>query len=117
MIGSIPSGFVSGSTGDQYCFAEANEVYAIYLDNGGSADLDLSAAVGSFQVTWFNPSNGQSYDGGVISAGSTVDLGSAPFSGDAVISGGQNRDRQAEGLGGERRGRRSPERRAAVPDR
>jgi uncharacterized protein DUF5060/collagenase-like protein with putative collagen-binding domain len=42
----------------RYCFAKANEVYVVYLPSGGTADLDLSNAVGEFTLLWFNPRTG-----------------------------------------------------------
>jgi hypothetical protein len=44
------------SAGDDYCFAKAGYVYAIYLPKGGSTDVDLPAA--SYSVQWYNPRTG-----------------------------------------------------------
>lgn len=42
----------------KFYFAKAGELYLVYLPNGGSTDLDLSAAKGMFSVAWFNPREG-----------------------------------------------------------
>ena len=50
-----------GNTKDdntKFCFAKAGELYLVYLPNGGTTDLDLSAAKGTFTVKWFNPREG-----------------------------------------------------------
>jgi len=66
---------------DDYVFVQANEVYLVYLRDGGSAQLDLRAADGEFSVHWFDPRNGgdlQSNGVESVTAGSTVDLGEPP---------------------------------------
>ncbi|MDA1273010.1 MAG: DUF5060 domain-containing protein [Verrucomicrobia bacterium] len=42
----------------KYCFAKTDQIYLIYLPNGGGTNLDLSDAKGRFRVRWFNPRNG-----------------------------------------------------------
>jgi hypothetical protein len=49
----------------KYCFAKPGELYLVYLPNGGTGTLDLSAVAGSFTVGWFNPRIG-----GPLAAGS-----------------------------------------------
>ncbi len=39
----------------KFCLAKVGELYLAYLPNGGTADIDLSAAEGTFTVKWFNP--------------------------------------------------------------
>jgi hypothetical protein len=46
------------SAKDDYCFAKAGEVYAIYLPRGGSTMLDLGEPSKEFTVQWFNPRAG-----------------------------------------------------------
>ncbi len=46
------------SSSTDYCFAKAGETYVIYLPDGGTTNLDLSAVGGSYSVKWFNPRNG-----------------------------------------------------------
>jgi hypothetical protein len=41
-----------------YCLAKPGEVYLVYLPEGGSTQLDLSGAGGTFTVQWFNPRQG-----------------------------------------------------------
>lgn len=66
----------------RYCFAKPNEVYLVYLPDGGSADLDLSAAEkATFSVRWFNPRTGGelvSSDVGQVDGGKRINLGQPP---------------------------------------
>ena len=65
----------------RYCFAKEGEIYLVYLPEGGTCDLDLSAASGIFQVRWFNPRNGgRLLRGSVrhVMGGNTVSLGDSP---------------------------------------
>lgn len=48
------------SAEDDYCFAEPGRVYAIYLTNGGTTDLDLGSSTDAFRIRWFNPREGGS---------------------------------------------------------
>ncbi len=65
----------------RYCFAKEHELYLVYLPNGGTSLLDLSAASGRFSVKWFNPrGGGDLQDGSLpeISGGGSVLLGFPP---------------------------------------
>jgi hypothetical protein len=65
----------------RYGFAKANEIYLVYLPTGGAANLDLSAASGTFTLTWFDPRNGGPLKKGSVSnlnGGSIVSLGAPP---------------------------------------
>ena len=65
----------------RYCFAKEGEIYLVYLPEGGTCDLDLSAASGIFQVRWFNPrTGGRLLRGSVrhVMGGNTVSLGDSP---------------------------------------
>jgi len=42
----------------RYCLAKPGTIYLVYLPEGGGAELDLSAASGTFAVHWFNPRAG-----------------------------------------------------------
>ncbi|HSG73031.1 MAG TPA: putative collagen-binding domain-containing protein, partial [Planctomycetaceae bacterium] len=53
----------------KFCFAKENEVYLVYLPNGGSSSLDLRKAPGKYTVHWFNPR-----EGGTLQAGSTSEV-------------------------------------------
>jgi hypothetical protein len=69
------------SADDDYCFTEEGEIFAVYLKNGGTTDLDLSDAVGTFEVKWYNPrSGGDLKDGSVktVNGGGRRALGNAP---------------------------------------
>ena len=66
----------------KFCLTKAGEVYLVYLPDGGSANLDLSAAKGAFTVKWFNPrAGGELMNGSVntVTGGGSVALG-APIS-------------------------------------
>ncbi len=65
----------------KFCFAKPGEVYLVYLPDGGTTDLDLSAAKGSFTVKWFNPRTGGELANGSVKAvqgGGSVALGAPP---------------------------------------
>lgn len=68
------------SADNDYCFYKEGEVYVIYLKNGGTTNLDLGAAEGSFQVRWYDPRNGGSLQNGSVSevaGGGEAALGNA----------------------------------------
>ncbi len=69
------------TTTDDYGFIKEDEVYVVYLKNGGTTDLDLRGAEGTFSVQWYDPRNGGSLQDGTVTeveAGSFVNLGQAP---------------------------------------
>ncbi|MEM6471893.1 MAG: PA14 domain-containing protein [Planctomycetota bacterium] len=73
-------------TSADYGFYKSNDTYVIYDKSGGTADLDLSDATGTFEVLWFDPRNGGALQAGSVAAvegGGTVDLGDAPDSSSA----------------------------------
>lgn len=66
---------------DNFCFAKADDIYLVYMPNGGSAKLDLSGAKGAFRVRWFNPRSGGDLQQGSIGSvigGIEADLGMPP---------------------------------------
>lgn len=76
------------STG--YCLAQtppAGAEYLVYSPVGGPFTVDLSAMSASRQlkVEWFNPSNGTILHADSISAGSSSQSFTPPFTGDAVL--------------------------------
>lgn len=76
------------STG--FCLAQtpsAGAEYLVYAPSGGTFTVDLSAMSSSrtLAVEWFNPSNGATLIGNPISAGSSSQSFTPPFSGDAVL--------------------------------
>jgi Domain of unknown function (DUF5060)/Putative collagen-binding domain of a collagenase len=67
------------SDNSRYCFAKPGELYLVYLPNGGTTDLDLTSAKGTFTVKWFNPRKGGALvPAGNITAGGKVALGPPP---------------------------------------
>jgi len=70
------------NSNERYCFAKSGEIYLVYFPEGGSCDLDLSAAGNrAFSVRWFNPrSGGELVKGSVaeVQGGAAVSLGSPP---------------------------------------
>ncbi len=65
----------------RFCLAKTNELYLVYLPNGGKAELDLSTASGGFQVQWFNPREGGALLKGSVAqvkGGAKVALGEPP---------------------------------------
>jgi hypothetical protein len=70
-------------TGQGYVLARAGQVYAVYLEEGGAAELDLSevAADVTFELSWYDPRNGGALQAGSIAqatGGGVVALGTAP---------------------------------------
>jgi hypothetical protein len=66
---------------NDYVFAKAGEVYAVYLPQGGATTLDLGNASGTFSVQWFNPRlGGALYTGSVtqITGPGSQALGNPP---------------------------------------
>ncbi len=71
------------TAGNDYGFYKSGEVYTVYLKNGGTTNLDLSAASSSdiFSVQWFDPRNGGGLQDGTVAqvnGGGVVSLGQAP---------------------------------------
>jgi hypothetical protein len=57
---------------DDFVFARPGSVYAVYLPNGGSADLDLTGVRGSFEIKWYDARHGGELKDGAVR---TVDGG------------------------------------------
>ena len=71
------------SEGSDYVFYLENDMYLIYLPNGGTTNLNLGGANGDFVVKWYDPRNGGPLqDGNVtrVTAGGQVSVGNAPDS-------------------------------------
>lgn len=65
----------------KYCLAKPGSVYLVYLPEGGTAEIDLSAVRGTFAVQWFDPRNGGTLKQGSVikfSGGGKAALGSPP---------------------------------------
>ncbi len=56
------------STPDDHCLARPGEVYAVYLPNGGTTNLNLGKASGTFTVAWFNPRLGGDLANGTVTS-------------------------------------------------
>lgn len=66
---------------DDYVLAKPGQSYAVYLPNGGTTTLDLSAASGAFEVKWYNPrTGGELINGSVrsVQGGGARALGNPP---------------------------------------
>ncbi len=75
--------FLSGGS-KNYAFVKLGEIYAIYLPNGGSVNVDLSQAAGTLQVKWFNPQTGV-FSNQTTTTGGGIRTFTAPFGGDAAL--------------------------------
>jgi hypothetical protein len=65
----------------KFCLAKGGELYLVYLPNGGTTDLDLRGAQGSFAISWFNPRTGGALRAGSVKSvigGGRVSLGVSP---------------------------------------
>lgn len=65
----------------KYCLAKQDELYIVYLPEGGTTDLDLKDARGEFSVLWFNPRSGGALiasDVKQVRGGNAVMLGQPP---------------------------------------
>lgn len=68
----------------KFCFIKPDDTYLVYLADGGTSQLDLSAATGAFSVQWFNPREGGDLTTGsvkTVRGGGSVSLGNAPTDG------------------------------------
>jgi hypothetical protein len=64
-----------------FVFARRGDVYAVYLPDGGTAELDLTDAPGAFDVHWYDPRFGgdlQEGTVGTVTGGAPRSLGLAP---------------------------------------
>lgn len=69
------------TTTDDYVLAAPGAAYLIYLRNGGTTELDLSAESGEYTVRWFNPRSGGELQTGsqpTIAGGLVQSIGNAP---------------------------------------
>jgi hypothetical protein len=78
----VPLGALA-STG--YCLANRKgSLYVVYLPDGGSASVDVSASRARLRMTWIDPDTGVSRSGGSLAGGGTRTV-RAPGEGDAVL--------------------------------
>ena len=76
----IPSDHLISSEAD-YCFAKVGEIYAIYLQEDGTTELDLSSFDSRFEIKWYNPrTGGNLLDGSlkVVKGGDWRSVGTPP---------------------------------------
>lgn len=68
-------------TSSGYCLAKPGEVYAVYLENGGTATLKLDE--GAYEVFWYNPREGGVLIAGKdsLAGGGWVSMGASPTAG------------------------------------
>jgi hypothetical protein len=59
-------------SGSAYCMAEPGVNYVVYFPQGGTIQLDLSEASGSFLAQWFDPQTGAWSNAGTVNAGGNV---------------------------------------------
>ncbi len=84
LAGTLPRGDLASSG---YCLARAvadGARYLVYLPEGGSVSVDLSAAQGALATEWLNPATGAVAAGAPTSGGANRSF-TAPFAGDAVL--------------------------------
>lgn len=87
LSGVTPSHSLS-STG--FCLARntaSGSIFLVYAPSGSSFTMDLSAVPDSHRlaVEWFNPETGNTISPGTVTAGSSAEKFTVPFSGDAVL--------------------------------
>lgn len=66
---------------NDYCFAKEGEVYAIYLQNGGTTEINLTGSNSEFDIKWFNPRTGDKLKSGslkVVNGGKWTSIGTPP---------------------------------------
>jgi hypothetical protein len=78
----------NGLTPDEndYVFAKPGAVYAVYLPEGGSAQLDLGTSDQAYSVQWYDPRSGGSLQTGSVeqvTGPGMVSLGTPPTSPEA----------------------------------
>ncbi|WKN43593.1 malectin domain-containing carbohydrate-binding protein [Tunicatimonas pelagia] len=66
-----------------WCLAKAGEVYAVYLENGGSTNVSLGSSGTKYDVRWYNPRSGGNLQTGskaTLTATGSVSVGNPPNS-------------------------------------
>jgi len=64
-----------------YCYAKKGEIYVVYLPEGGTSQLDMTDASGTYEVFWYSPREGGNLKTNTITeftGGEIVELGEAP---------------------------------------
>jgi hypothetical protein len=68
-------------TSNGWCLAEPGSLYAVYLPEGGTAQLDLRGDQGNYSVLWYNPRHGGNLTEGsvpLVEAGKMISIGTPP---------------------------------------
>jgi len=81
-----PRNELVSAAGGGLCLARPGAAYAIYLKDGGAAQLDLGGLAGAYQVKWFDVTRGTTAAGPVITGGGKRSLGTPPWSGDVACT-------------------------------
>jgi len=68
----VPSHDLVSNNGVNLCLAKPGTEYLIHLPDGGDFTLDLSGASGTFNVSWFNPRDGDTIAGGTVAGGTSA---------------------------------------------
>ncbi len=71
----------SKNDNSKYCFAKSGAVYVVYLPSGGTTNIDLGAAAGTYSTGWYNPRTGGALQNGspaTISGPGVQSLGTPP---------------------------------------
>jgi hypothetical protein len=68
----------------QFCLADPNKEYFVYLPHGGEVTVDLSAAVGTLNVEWLRSSDGTITRAESVAGGGRRTF-KVPFTGDAIL--------------------------------
>lgn len=73
-----------GLASSRYCLANPGKEYLVYLPEGGTLTVDLSAATGELRGEWFNPADGQTAAAVKVQGGARREFNS-PYTGAAVL--------------------------------
>jgi hypothetical protein len=81
MAATTPKNELSSSS---YCLANPGKEYLVYLPEGGTVTVDLTAARGNLAVEWLDTRTGVRSEAGEVTGGGKVKL-RPPFEGEAVL--------------------------------
>ncbi len=69
------------SRADDFVFAKNGQTYALFLEGGGTASLNLAGQAGTYNVFWFDPIRGGDLQTGSVlqvAGGSSISIGNPP---------------------------------------
>ncbi len=81
LVAMVPKNDFASS---EYCLTDPGREYLVYLPDGGSVSVDLSAVTGQLSVTWVNPSTGRAIRAGTAKREARRTF-TSPFRGDALL--------------------------------